>query len=95
MTQIASHSLLIKNTSPDSKSWSDFLPPQNFPTSLLFFLSILLSLSILSDDTNLPNNQVNWLPVFLEVEDSSCISQALEVILGGFATFCLERRNRK
>ena len=45
-TEIASLSLLIKNTSPDSKSWSDFLSPPNFPTSLLFFFSILLSLSL-------------------------------------------------
>ena len=34
------------DTSPDSKSWSDFLSPPTFPTCFLFFLSKLLSLSL-------------------------------------------------
>jgi hypothetical protein len=83
-------------TSPDSKFWSDFLSPPNFPTSLLFFLFILLSLSLYplrcykSFQQSTPSA-----PVLLEVEDSSRILPALEVILGGFATFRLERRSRK
>ena len=85
-----------KITSPDSKSWSDFLSPPNFPTSLLFFLSILLSLSLSSQMLQIfPTINSIGFRSYLKWRIPPASRQALEVILGGFATFCLERRSRK
>ena len=66
----------------------------NFPTSLLFFLSNSQSSQMLQ---LFPKNWLQWLHWVLEVEVRipPASRQALEVILRGSATLCLEKRIRK